>query len=433
MRRGIAAGGSILAAALVGTIAMGWSARAATPQPAAAQAALQYLYSQQLADGSIEAIPGQGGSAGVTEDTIIGIADNGYDPATLVSSGGVSALTYLAGQVSGGKVTTPGGVAKLILAWVAAGKPASIDGAALITKLNTPAASGGLLQANGSWLTARGFGNGFTQAMGVLADVAAGHALPANATGWLLCAQLTDGGFIDEIDPTGSAPPASCSTSSGDTSDTNDTGIAVQALDAARVTSADAAAQKYLASAQQTDGGFGYDGFGPTDPDSDAVVILGLLAMHQDPTGAAWTKSGSNAMTTMLALQSPAGSGAYFYPGQAPNGFTTSDGVVEALALKPYASATTFTVGKSPVAAPAATPTPTPTPSPTATPTPTPSPSPAATATPTAAAGALVSTPSTGGGGLGQGAPAGAAVTTVVLLGIATAGGAARWRTARRR
>ncbi len=68
----------------------------------------------------------------------------------------------------------------------------------------------------------------------------AGVALPAHATGWLSCAQRSDGGFGYVIHDTAATPPASC----GDTaSDTNSTAIILQALAKAGITSANTAAR----------------------------------------------------------------------------------------------------------------------------------------------------------------------------------------------
>ena len=411
MRRTIATVSAASVAMLVIAAFLTGGARAATPNAPAATAALRYLYGGQKADGSVD------GSAGETEDSIIGAADNGYDPATLKTSGGVTAYSYLESLITGAKVTTAGGAAKLILAWVAAGKPAALDGAALVTKLNT-AASGGFLQPNGSWLTRKTFGNGFTQALGILADVAAGAALPPHATGWLLCAQQADGGFIDQIDPSGSAPPASgtCGTQS---SDTNDTGIALQALHAAGLSSF-ASALSYLQTAQQADGGFGYDVSSPSDPDSDAVVIEGLVAAGQDPAGSSWTKSGKNPLTNLATFETPAGSGKYaFSAGFTPDTFTTS-ATPAALALDPYGAKVAFTAGLSPFAAPA-----TPTPSATATATA------PATSTPGGGASGAISAPKTGGGAFEPG-DAGIAIA-VVSAGTLAIGASAAWRRCRGR
>jgi hypothetical protein len=359
MRRQMTAVGATLTACgfMFGTV--GLVASAATPQTSQANAALRYLYAQVGTDGSV------GGAMGATEDTVISDADNGYDPGTLKNgSSGTSAYDYLSAHASA--ITTAGGAAKYILAWVAAGKPATIDGTALLSKLNTATGAGGYLEANGAFHNANATietANAFSQSLAVLADVAAGHALPANATGWLTCAQRTDGGFGYAINDSAATPPASC----GDTSsDSNDTAIILEALGAAGITTADSAAETYLHSIQQTNGGFGFTA-GPSDPDSDAGVIQALVAIGQDPTGSAWTTAGGgNPIKDMGSFADPQGSGGYVFPGNtSPDAFTTS-GIPQALALKPYAAATVVAAGTSPPPAVTTTPSPSPSPSPTA-------------------------------------------------------------------
>ena len=58
---------------------------------------------------------------------------------------------------------------------MAAGRPAAIDGSALLAKLNMPAASGGYLEPNGAFHNASAAietANVFSQALAVLADLA---------------------------------------------------------------------------------------------------------------------------------------------------------------------------------------------------------------------------------------------------------------------
>jgi hypothetical protein len=397
MRRQMTAVGATLTACGLMFGTAGLVAAAATPQTSQANAALRYLYAQEGTDGSIA------GSMGATEDTVISDADNGYDPATLKNpSSGTSAYDYLSGHAS--TITTAGGAAKYVLAWVAAGKPAAIDGSALLTKLNTATSAGGYLETNGAFHNANPTvetANAFSQSLAVLADVAAGHALPANATGWLTCAQRTDGGFGYAIDDTVTLP-ASC----GDTSsDSNDTAIILEALGAAGITTADSATETYLHSIQQSNGGFGFSA-GPSDPDSDAGVIQALVAIGQDPTGTTWTTAGGgNPLKDMESFADAQGSGGYVFPGNTgPDAFTTS-GIPQALALKPYAAATVVAAGTSPP--PAVTTSP--------------SPSPTATAAAQGVAG--ISVPSTGASA-GSGPGAG---LSLALIGLGALALAAAW------
>jgi hypothetical protein len=342
-----------------GTLLAGFTATravAATPQTSQANAALRYLYAQVAADGGIAA------SIGATEDAVISVADAGYDPATLDKSGSSSnAYSYMTSHASG--VNTAGGAAKYVLAWVAAGKPSALTSSAqaFLTKLNTPTSSGGYLGANGAFHNSDATietANAYSQALSVLADVAGGVALPAHAADWLLCAQLPDGGFGYVITDAAATPPAFCGDKS---SDTNDTGIILQALGQAAVSSANSAAIAYLHSAQQPDGGFSFSSTGSSDPDSDEVVIQALLAIGQDPTGASWTVSaGKNPIGNMESFADPSGSGGYIFPGNTtPDAFTTVQ-IPQALELKPYAAKTSVTPGASPLSMKATTPSPTP-------------------------------------------------------------------------
>jgi len=376
MRHHIAACGVALAAAALVFAGGSSTASAAIPQTAQAGAALRYLYAQVGADGSIAA------SMGATEDTVIAVADNGYDPATLRNaSSGASAYGYLAAHASA--VSTAGGAAKYVLAWLAAGRPATIPARPLLTRLNTPVRAGGFLNPNGTFhdpSAAVETANAYSQSLAVLADLAAGVSLPRHAAGWLVCAQRPDGGFGYAIDDGTPAPPALC----GDTSsDTNDTGIVLQALGRAAVTSVDSTALGYLHSAQQPDAGFGFTAAGPSDPDSDAVVIQALVATGQDPTASFWTVGTANPVTDMESFAAP--SGGYVFPGNTTADAFTTAPVPQALALDPYGAATSVVPGSSP-----------PPPPPPPSPSPRPSPTPAATAA--ASPSPTVPVPATGEG-----------------------------------
>jgi hypothetical protein len=349
MRRHFAAVGATLTALGTTVLFLAATVFAATPATSQADAALGYLYRQVGSNGSVA------GSVGATEDTVISVADSGFDPATLKGASGTTAYHYLSSRAS--MITTAGGAAKYVLAWVAAGRPAAIDASAWLTKLNAPAGGGGFLEPNGAFHSGNATietANSFSQSLSVLADLAAGHALPAHATGWLRCAQRPGGGFGFAINDAAATPPSFC----GDTSsDTNDTGIVMQALGRAGVVTAAPAANAYLHAAQQSDGGFSFGTTGSSDPDSDVIVIQALVAIGQDPTGAAWRKGSHNPLTNMESFADRHGSGGYVFPGNtAPDAFTTA-AVPQALALKPYAAATDIAAGTSPPPPPTAAPT----------------------------------------------------------------------------
>jgi hypothetical protein len=349
MRRHCAAVGATLTALGMTVLFLAATVFAATPATSQANAALRYLYGQVGSNGSIAS------SLGATEDTVISVADSGYDPATLKGASGTSAYHYLSGHAS--TITTAGGAAKYVLAWVAAGKPAAIDASAWLTKLNAPASGGGFLEPNGAFHNANATietANAFSQSLAVLADLAAGHSLPAHSTGWLRCAQRPGGGFGYVINDAAATPPLFC----GDTSsDTNDTGIVMQALGKAGVVTATPAVKTYLHSAQQADGGFSFGTTGSSDPDSDAIVIQALVAIGQDPTAAPWRKSGANPLTNMESFADPHGSGGYIFPGNTtPDAFTTV-AIPQALVLKPSGAATLVAAGTRPPAAPTPAPT----------------------------------------------------------------------------
>jgi len=333
-----------------------------------AAAALEYLLAAQGSDGSIDA------SLGETADLVIGTADAGFDPATLMGCAGTTgALDFLASasDAASGDAAKTG---KLVLAVVAAGAdPTSFDGRDLVARLTA-------LYHAGSG--AYGDGSTFGQSFAILGLLAAGQSVPSTATAKLAALQDPDGSWSY-----GSAPVEA------GVGDTNSTAIALMALGAAGVHTADPAALTYLHSQQLADGGFPYqnaDTYGPptSDPDSDAVVIEALLAAGEDPTASDWSQGSSNALTHLRSMQGS--DGGFEYPGSGESAFTTSQ-VPAALMRMPYGAVTHFTAGAAvPTSACAATPTPTPTPtpttgtlpSPTATKTPKPTPKPTAHPTP---------------------------------------------------
>lgn len=322
MRKHVSAASAILAA-LTLSVAVAPAAYAANDP---ATRAVRYLASQQAADGSLDS------SLGETADFVQGAAAAGYDPSTITSSAGNSPLDFLGAAVdSGYSGLNAGSTAKLILAAVAGRKDPTAFGKA--TKQNLPARLQSLYNATTG---AYGDGQTFTQALAMLADAAAGQPVPPAAAAYLGKAQDGDGSWnylAVKDNPAGG--------------DTNSTALALEGLAAAGDHSHDAAALTWLHTQQQPDGGFPYQG-SPSDPDSDAVVIQGILAAGQQPQSAAWSYHGTaNTPVSNLASMQSA-NGGFAYPGNpGPDAFTTSQVpaalVLQALPVAPrYAAATSL-------------------------------------------------------------------------------------------
>jgi len=326
MRRLLVAS-AILASALA--MPLGLAAATPAPHPAllatdsdGATSALGYLLAAQKSNGSLD------GSIGETADFVIGAAAAGFDPSTLTGcSGTTSALSYLAGasDAAAGDAAKTG---KTILAVVAAGgNPAGFAGRDLVARLAALYDS-----------TSGAYGNGatFGQSFAILATAASGGSVPAKAAAALAALQDPDGSWSY-----GTAPVAAGG------GDSNSTAIALMALDAAGVHSADSTALAYLHTQQLADGGFMYSSAlgPPADPDSDAIVLEVLLAAGQDPQAAGWSQGSNNALTNLRAAQGA--DGGFLYPGNAgEDAFTTSQ-VPAAFMRIPYAALVSFKSGKS--------------------------------------------------------------------------------------
>jgi hypothetical protein len=298
------------------------------PSPAAsATCALRYLAGQQGADGSV------GGQAGVSADYVFGVAAAGFDPTKLKASSGKTVYDYLEAGI-GGSLGNAALVAKEALAAID-GKldPTAFGSSDLLTALDA---------TYDSTTHAYGDAETYTQSLAILALTAAAsgaHPLPAAAVTELISVQDTDGSwdFQGVKDAAGGG-------------DTNSTSVAIQALIAAGKPASDPSITKalaYLAAQQLSDGGFPYsDAFGPpaSDPDSDAVVIQGLVAAAENPSGPAWTKSGNTALTNALTFQDSKNGGFTFPGNSGPDAFTTSQ-VPAGLVQVPFPGSTSWTAG----------------------------------------------------------------------------------------
>ena len=161
------------------------------------------------------------------------------------------------------------------------------------------------------------------------------------AESWLHGQQCPNGGwtsFITKANP--------CTGNPADFAgpDTNSTALAIQGLSAQGVLGSTAAAKAatFIASAEDSDAGWGYEpnakgAPGSTDPDSTALIIQSILALGQSPSAAAYDKTGANPVSALLSFQLKAGSGkgADFYPGSsAPNLLATYQAVPAVASVK---------------------------------------------------------------------------------------------------
>jgi hypothetical protein len=283
----------------------------------AVQKALGWMRGQQQDDGSF---PGFG--PGETVDAILGFVAAGESLDGL-SKNGNTPLSFLEAQAQG-YATGPGAAAKLTMAAVAAGAdPTNIGGVNLLEQI------GKAYDPTTGQYGADVYGH----ALSLIAIRSVGAVPPLPAIQRLIAAQLPDGGWsFDGTEATGS--------------DTNTTGLALQALVGQR--QADGARGKalgYLESQQNDDGGFPYSQtsqFGnDSDANSTALAIQGIIAAGEDPAASRWTKGGKTALDLLASLQNP--SGALRFQASAPddNGLATYQ-AVPALLVKtlPVASTT---------------------------------------------------------------------------------------------
>jgi hypothetical protein len=252
---------------------------------------LTWVAGQQQADGSFA-----GFNPGATIDAVLAIAAAGANPNDF-AVGSNTPMTYLAAQAPAYAAQGASAAGKLAVGAVAGrGNPRSFGGVDLVATI------AGLYQpASGQY----GGGSVWDQSFALLGLAAARQSIPAAAVQRLLDVAADGGGWGFSAN--------------ADSADVDSTGLALQALAAARVALDNAAVQAgldFLRGAQQEDGGF--PGFtGDTDPASTGLALQGLAAYGQNPRSLAWStwiSDGSASALTLrtpaealLALQSPAG------------------------------------------------------------------------------------------------------------------------------
>lgn len=258
---------------------------ATSAEQAAASKALDWLRTQQQEDGSFNI--GFGHPAGVTCDAVLAIVANGGDPATWRTATGkpslVDYLTANAREYATDSATT----GKLIVTIAAAGlKPKDFGGTDWMALLQSFSDGKGTYDPGA-----------VGQAWAIMALKAAGETVPAEALTVLKGYQLETGAWNSAFGP-----------------DNDTVAYVLQALIAGGEPTSSAAIQKALAfyQAQQNDDG-GFPAIKPsewgtdTNANSTASVIMGLVAVGENPTTGRWSKAGNNPMTALLKLQTADG------------------------------------------------------------------------------------------------------------------------------
>jgi hypothetical protein len=249
-----------------------------------------------------------------TANAVLALASAGSDAAA------TKALVYLEGEVNA-YVTVdgsdgPGQLSLLILgAHALRVSPTSFDGTNLVSRLlateQTSGPEAGLFGAQ-----AATYDGAYRQGLSLSALAAAGvtgtSAVQA-AVRWLDDQQCPDGGWTSLIttDNPCNGDPADYTGP-----DTNSTAQAIEGLSAqgALATKAAKRASRFIATGQDSDGGWGYepnaaDAPGSTDPDSTALVIQAVLALGKSPASAAYDKGGANPISALLSFQLASGPG----------------------------------------------------------------------------------------------------------------------------
>ena len=168
-----------------------------------------------------------------------------------------------------------------------------------------------------------------SNAFGMLAYRAAGVAVPSGAVQWHKSAQNSDGGW-------GNNP--------GGASNPDMTGASIMALRAAGAGASDPsirAALDYLHSIQNTDGGFSFQP-GKSDASSTAWCVQGIVAAGQDPAGAEWSRNGNTPYGFVASMQASDGH-FYWMEGADKNPVWTTAYALCALARKPFPIGITYT------------------------------------------------------------------------------------------
>jgi prenyltransferase beta subunit len=225
----------------------------------AQQSAVRYLVAAQNADGGMPAAPGEGASSASMSDwTAIGLAAAGRDPREVRSSGGVTLADFV--EAAAPAANNAGDIERTLIALAACRLPPQPG---LLARLASHH------RADGSY-----DGRVNTTTFAILGLRAAGRAPSAlrSSARWLASQQNRDGGFGFGV--------------RGTPSDADDTGAALEALAAAGRTSHSSAVRRaahWLAGHQRSDGGYALTPGVPSNAQSTAFAVQGLVAARRNP------------------------------------------------------------------------------------------------------------------------------------------------------
>jgi len=323
----VAAPTSAFASTVIPSARSGAVSTTTLPQTKAAASAAKWLGNQLTPTGFI---PAAGSSTtpslSDTANTILALAASGVDPSGAEAALGVmesDANTF----VDNGGSDDAGSLALLILDARAMGiSPTNFGGTNLVTRLlateQTTGSNAGLFGAQDPT-----YDGAYRQGLALAALAAAGvtsttsPSAISSAEGWLEGQQCPDGGWTSYITP---ANPCNGDPAIYAGPDTNSTALAIEGLAAQGnlAGSAKTASLAFLATAQDPDGGWGYEpnavgapGF--SDPDSTSLVIQALISAGQSLSAATWSRSGGNPVSCLLGFvntKSP-GKGGIAFPG----------------------------------------------------------------------------------------------------------------------
>ena len=294
------------------------------PQLLPAHEAAGWLAAQLLPAGYVPTAPGSGKpNLSATAQTILALSAADVDLA-----GAHAALTYMEGHVDAyaksAGADDPGHLALLLLDAISLGaNPAHFGGTDLIGRLlATQQHSGpdsGLFGTESQ--VQQYYAGGYQQGLALAALAAAGVRGTADvraAVTWLVREECPDGGWTT---PANSVNPCNGSPAQFKGPDTNSTAVAAEGL------AAEGAATRaivthvlsFYRAAQVPDGGWSYLPNSravqqSTDPDSTALVLQALLALHSPLS--AWRTGTGDPVSALLGFQLKSGSakGAFYFP-----------------------------------------------------------------------------------------------------------------------